>query len=106
MQAQPRQQALTNESWGTFPRLWAALKAAEENISQSMQMLPGQLVVEGSTSLVLRSMVPLIPAGSSYYTMKALSIKEKAATLGERVMHKLEYLTVSMNYSIQLSTVI
>ena len=53
-----------------------------------MQMLPGQLVVEGSTSLVARSMVPLIPAGSSYYTMKALSIKEKAATLGERVMHK------------------
>ena len=53
LQDKPRKQALTNASWGAYPSLWAAIKSAEENMDLYLQMLPGQICVEGSTSMVL-----------------------------------------------------
>ena len=88
LQDQPRIQALTNPSWGTFPRLWAAIKSAEENTAQIMNMLPGQIVVDGSTTKVARSLIPFVVDNSPYYGMRDMAAKEKAATLEERVMHK------------------
>ena len=64
------------------------LKSAEDNKAQYMQMQPGQIVVEGSTTKVSRSLVPFIPEISPYHTMMALAIKEMVATLSERTMHK------------------
>ena len=82
------QQALFNETWGAFSALWVALKPAEDNKAQFMQMQPGQIVIEGSTTKVSRSLVPFVPEVSPYHSMMALAIKEIMATLAERTMHK------------------
>ena len=88
LKEEPRQQALFNETWGAFPALWVALKSAEDNKAQFMQMQPGQIVVDGSTTKVSRSLVPFVPEVSPYHSMMALAIKEIMATLAERTMHK------------------
>ena len=67
--------------------LWVALKSAEDNKAHFMQMQPGQIVVEGSTTKVSRSLIPFVPDKSPYHSMMSLAIKETMATLAERTMH-------------------
>ena len=88
LQEKPRKQALTNESWGAYPSLWAALKSAEENMDLYLKMLPGQICVEGSTSLVSRALVPFVPDNAPYHAMHEMGINERAATLADRLMLK------------------
>ena len=88
LQDKPRKQALTNASWGAYPSLWAAIKSAEENMDLYLQMLPGQICVEGSTSMVSRALFPFVPDNSPYHAMHDLGIKERAATLSDRLMLK------------------
>ena len=84
----PRQQALHNESWGVISTLRTGLQAVEENYRQFMHMQPDQLLVEGSTTAVTRSLLPFIQEDSPYKRMRKTVAREKCRALKDLALAK------------------
>ena len=83
VQAGPAKNHLWNTQYGAFPRLFVALQDAGENYAQFMSSTPAQILVEGSTSRVVRTLSPMVPSTSKYFEMQAMSL-----TMADKLMEK------------------
>lgn len=83
LRQEPQPQALNNESWGVVPTLKMALISAEEDHTQYMNVQPDQLLVEGSTSAVTRSLLPFVPKDSPYTRMRTTVAREELRALSD-----------------------
>ena len=88
LREEPRQQALYNESWGVIPTLRVGLQAVEENHRQFLHMQPDQLLVDGSTTAVTRSLLPFVQDDSPYLRMRKTAAREKLRALQDLALAK------------------
>ena len=88
LREEPRQRALYNASWGVIPTLRVGLQAVKENHRQFLHMQPDQLLVEGSTAAVTRSLLPFVQNDSPYLRMRKTAARETLRALQDLALAK------------------
>ena len=85
LKAAPMDTFLTNEFYGAWPILIAALQSQTDNYANFIAMSPAQIVVAGSTVEVTRSLRPYVPKDSVYHHMSTRAVKEEAIMMQHRL---------------------
>ena len=81
----PKGTFLTNEFYGAWPILSAALQSQKDNYASFVAMSPAQIVITGSTVDVTRSLRPYVPNDSVHHQMASRAAKEEASMMQHRL---------------------